>query len=335
MLEVFETIEDWLSTGKHFAIAKVIGTWGSSPRPVGSVLLVSEDMDMAGSVSGGCVENAVVKEAIKVLTTGVPKQLHYGISDDDAWEVGLMCGGTLDVLVEPFPESDLQKEIMTALRENTGGVLLSKLDVDTPKQQFIPADQINESQQLTINNFTISAWRERKSQIVETADGRWFLHVLPRKNKILIFGAAHIAVELVRLARMFDFEAIVIDPRKTFAERTQFTEAPDQMLIDWPAEVLPQFTLDHFTYAVLLTHDPKIDDQALDILLNSEIGYIGAIGSKRTNAKRETRLRAAGYDDAAIARIHAPIGLNIGSKGAKEIALSIMAEIVKVKNGKD
>jgi len=154
-------------------------------------------------------------------------------------------------------------------------------------------------------------------------------------SEILIFGAAHIAVELVRLARMFDFEAIVIDPRKTFAERTQFTDAPDQMLIDWPAEVLPQFTLDHFTYAVLLTHDPKIDDQALDILLNSEIGYIGAIGSKRTNAKREARLRTAGYDDAAIARSHAPIGLNIGAKGAKEIALSIMAEIVKVKNGKD
>lgn len=332
MLEVFDTLEDWLSNGKRFAIAKVIGTWGSSPRPVGSVLLISEDMEMAGSVSGGCVENAVVKEAIKVLETGAPRQLHYGISDDDAWEVGLMCGGTLDVLVEPFPNGNLQTEVITALRANTGGVLLSKLDTDTPEQKFVSADQIN-NQELAINDLTINAWRERKSQIVETADGRWFLHVLPRKNKILIFGAAHIAVELVRLARMFDFESIVIDPRQTFAERTQFTEAPDQLLIDWPAEVLPQFTLDHFTYAVLLTHDPKIDDQALDILLASDIGYIGAIGSKRTNAKRETRLRAAGYDDAAIARIHAPIGLNIGSKGAKEIALSIMAEIVQVKNG--
>lgn len=333
MLEVFETLEDWLATGKRFAIAKVIGTWGSSPRPVGSVLLVSENMELAGSVSGGCVENAVVKEAIKVLESGKPKQLHYGISDDDAWEVGLMCGGTLDVLVEPFPNGNLQTEIITALRANTGGVLLSKLDTDTPEQQFVSTDQINNAEGIPTGQSAIKAWRERKSRIIETTDGRWFLHVLPRKNKILIFGAAHIAVELVRLARMFDFESIVIDPRKTFAERTQFTEAPDQLLIDWPAEVLPQFTLDHFTYAVLLTHDPKIDDQALDILLHSEIAYIGAIGSKRTNAKRETRLRAAGYDDTAIARIHAPIGLNIGSKGAKEIALSIMAEMVKVKNG--
>lgn len=331
MLELLPTIEDWLSSNKRFAMATVIGTWGSSPRPVGSVLLVSETMEMAGSVSGGCVENAVVKEAIKVLETGQPKQLHFGISDDDAWEVGLMCGGTLDVLVEPFPTGDLQREIWTALRENKGGVILRQLNPVISNQTFISSQNLADEQS---NKSPISkrAWQERKSQVIETDNEKWFVQVLPRRSQLLIFGAAHIAVELVRLAQMFDFETIVIDPRKVFAEHTQFAEAPDQLIIDWPAEVLADYQLDQFAYAVLLTHDPKIDDQALHLLLKSEIGYIGAIGSRRTNEKREVRLREAGFTNQEIARIHAPIGLNIGSQGAKEIALSIMAEMIKVKN---
>lgn len=330
MNEVFAIIEDWLSKGKQMAVATVTGTWGSSPRPVGSVLLVGEDGDMAGSVSGGCVENSVVKAALNVLKTGVPKQLHYGISNDEAWEVGLMCGGKLDVFVEPFPAGETREQMLSALRENRGGVLLSRMDTESSVQQFFSPD--SDQWSTPDGQLAHQAWTERKSQILETEGATWFARVLPRKHRLLIIGAAHIAVELVQLAKLFDFEMIIIDPRQVFVEKTQFPEAPHQMIVDWPAEVLPDFELDAYTYAVLLTHDPKIDDQALHLLLNSNIGYIGALGSKRTHEKRVARLREAGVDEAKIARIHAPVGLNIGAKGAREIALSIIAEIVKFKN---
>lgn len=330
MNEVFSIIEDWLSKGKQMAVATVTGTWGSSPRPVGSVLLVSEDGDMAGSVSGGCVENSVVKAALNVLKSGVPKQLHYGISNDEAWEVGLMCGGKLDVFVEPFPAGETREQMLTALRENRGGVLLSRMDAESSVQQFFSSDPDQWS--MLNGQLAFKAWTERKSQIIETEGANWFARVLPRKHQLFIIGAAHIAVELVQLAKLFDFEAIVIDPRRVFVEKTQFPETPHQMIVSWPAEVLPDFELDAYTYAVLLTHDPKIDDQALQLLLKSNIGYIGALGSKRTHEKRVTRLREAGVDEAAIARIHAPVGLNIGAKGAREIALSIIAEMIRFKN---
>lgn len=330
MNEVFAIIEDWLSKGKQMAVATVTGTWGSSPRPVGSVLLVSENGDMAGSVSGGCVENSVVKEALKVLKTGIPRQLHYGISNDEAWEVGLMCGGKLEVFVEPFPTGQIREQMLTALRENRGGVLLSRMDAGLSVQQFFSPDL---AQWSTPNGqLAHQAWTERKSQILETEGTTWFARVLPKKQQLLIIGAAHIAVELVQLAKLFDFETIVIDPRRVFVEKTQFPEVPHQMIVSWPAEVLPDFELDAYTYAVLLTHDPKIDDQALHLLLKSNIGYIGALGSKRTHEKRVARLREAGVDEASIARIHAPIGLNIGAKGAREIALSIIAEMIQFKN---
>ncbi len=330
MYDVFPIIEDWLSKQKKFAVATVIGTWGSAPRPVGSVLLVSENGDMAGSVSGGCVENAVVKEALNVLEIGVPRQLHYGISNDDAWSVGLMCGGELDVLVEPFPNGEVQELLLHALRENRGGVLLSRLGTELVEQCFFLPDA--DPSLMPNGQLARKVWTERKSQVIETPEGTWFARVIPRKLQLLVIGSAHIAAELVRLAKIFDFQTIVIDPRQVFAEKTEFPDVPHQMIVDWPAEVLPDFKLDAYTYAVLLTHDPKIDDQALHLLLRSNIGYIGALGSKRTNEKRVERLREAGFDEATIARIHAPVGLSIGAKGAKEIALSIMAEIIQIKN---
>lgn len=328
MQDVLPAIAQWLSEGKKVAIATVIHTWGSSPRPVGSTLAVSEDGQMAGSVSGGCVEGAVLKEALEVLKTNQPKALHYGISNDDAWTVGLMCGGELDVFVQPFPKDEVQQQLLQALQNNEGGVLLSQINDEEPIQKFsvflIPPSTHSPPAQ--------KAYAERKSQIFELDGKKWFAHVFPKKSQLLIIGAAHIAVELVRLAKLFDFETIVIDPRQTFAAQTQFSEAPNQLIVDWPAEVLPHFLLDHFTYAVLLTHDPKIDDQALHLLLRSNVGYIGALGSRKTHEKRIARLQEAGFSEEAIARIHAPIGVNIRAQGAKEIALSILAELIKEKN---
>jgi len=336
MLELLPTLEKWLSEEQGIALAVVTRTWGSSPRPIGSVLAVSADGQMAGSVSGGCVEGAVLREALEVLKTGATKQLHYGISNDDAWSVGLMCGGELEVFVQPFPADEVKKQLLQALQKNEGGVLLSKMDTEEPDQHFLntyhPVATIAAPSPIPPTEEALRAFEQRKSQILETPNGKWFAHVFPKKSQLIIIGAAHIAVELVRLAKIFDFETIVIDPRQTFVEQTQFPEPPHQMLVEWPAEVLLNFQLDHYTYAVLLTHDPKIDDQALNIFLHSGIGYIGALGSRKTHDKRVARLREAGFSEEAIARIHAPVGVGIHAQGAKEIALSIIAELIKVKN---
>jgi xanthine dehydrogenase accessory factor len=155
--------------------------------------------------------------------------------------------------------------------------------------------------------------------------------VAPR-HKLLIFGAAHIASELVKLAKPFGFEVIVIDPREFFTENHLFTEAPDRLEVAWPAEVLNDIPLTPFTYAVILSHDPKIDDQALEILLKSQVAYIGALGSRKTHAKRLERLRIAGFDDVMLERIKSPVGVDIKAQSAQEIALSIVAELIQEKN---
>lgn len=331
MLEILPTIINWIDNKQPIAIATVTRTWGSAPRPVGSVFAVSADGQMAGSVSGGCVEGAVMKEALEVIKTQQPKQLHYGISNDDAWSVGLMCGGELDVFVQPFPSGEVQIQLLQLLQNNEGGVLLSKMNENEAAQlfNFSTFQPLSAS---TLQGFAEKVYSERKSQIIEIEGDHWFAHVFSKKSQLIIIGAAHIAVELVRLAKIFDFETIVIDPRQTFAEQTQFLELPHQMFVDWPAEVLPNFQLDASTYAVLLTHDPKIDDQALHLFLHSNVGYIGALGSRKTHEKRFARLREAGFSEEAIAKIHAPVGVDIRAQGAKEIALSIIAELIKIKN---
>ncbi len=322
MYELLPVLESWLPD--QLAMATVVGTWGSSPRPVGSVLLVRANGEMAGSVSGGCVENAVVKAALQILPTRTPRLLHFGISNDEAWAVGLSCGGKLDVLIAPFPTGSCAEQLLEALRTNTGGVILTRTDTtDAMQQLFLPASLCSE------HPIAATAWGAQKSQLVETSQGRWFIHIIPRKKRLLIVGAAHLAAELVRLAQWFDFETIVIDPRQVFMEKTYFSEAPSQLLRAWPAEVFDTLKPDPYTSAVLLSHDPKIDDQALHFLLRSEVGYIGALGSRRTHESRISRLREAGYIEAEIARIHAPIGLPIGAQGAREIALSIVAEIIQ------
>ena len=149
---------------------------------------------------------------------------------------------------------------------------------------------------------------------------------------MIIIGAAHITVDLVQLANMYGFETIVIDPRGIFSNKTQFTLPPDKIFEQYPSEVLGNYQLDAYTYAVVLSHDPKIDDNALHILLRSKVGYIGALGSRKTQAKRVARLQEAGFSEEEIGKIHSPVGVSINAKTPKEIALSIMAEVIQVKN---
>ena len=341
MKELLATINDWTSEKKPFAVATVIKTWGSSPRPVGSALLVSEDMEMAGSVSGGCVEGAVVKAALPLIAAGTGQQLDFGVTDEEAWGVGLSCGGKIQVYTEKFlafdkrpAEQAVWQRLQANLNNNEPCVLLTRLQAGESQHLLVMPDRTALGQQLPafLIEEGIRVYKERKNQIIENEGVKYFAQVFPRRSQLLIIGAAHITVDLVALGKMYGFETVVIDPRGIFSHKTQFTTEPDSIYDKYPAEVLPDYTLDAYTYAVVLSHDPKIDDNALHILLKSEVGYIGALGSRKTQAKRVARLEAAGFSEKEIAKIHSPVGISIKAKTPKEIAMSIMAEIILVQN---
>ncbi len=346
MIDLFDNIENFLKKGKRFAAATVIQTWGSAPRPIGSAMIVSEDLEMAGSVSGGCVEGALLRAVPEVLKTNKPKRLGFGVTDEEAWAVGLSCGGQIQVFIEPFfgnNDPQMWSILRGCLLENKGVVLLTKLNDEASEHILVlPNGETIEQGRggfepprplVSLTENALCAYKERKTQTIEMPDGStWFLQVFSPKAKLVIVGAAHITVDLVHLAQYFGFETIVIDPRGIFAEKTQFPTPPDHLYVDWPAEILPDLTLDAYTFAVLLTHDPKIDDQALHILLKSDVAYIGALGSRKTHEKRVKRLKESGFSDEVIGKIHAPIGVNIAAKSAREIALSIIAELIKIKN---
>jgi len=340
MLDIIEGLKNWTSEPKQIALATVTKTWGSAPRKVGSAMAISEDMEMLGSVSGGCIEGAVIQEAKEIMKSGTPRQLSFGVSDEDAWEVGLSCGGEIHVFVEPFltdgntQHEHIWKGIQQAIEGNTGAVWLSNMKTTTPQHLLVlpNGNAIGDNTDPALVEAAIMAFNQRKNQVITLGEMPWFAHVFPRKNQIIIIGATHITAHLVDLAHQFGFETIVIDPRGLFAQKTQFSVNPHQVYEQWPEEILHEFYFDAYTFAVTLTHDAKIDDQALQILLKSDVAYIGALGGKKTHKKRIQRLKDAGFEEETIARIHAPVGLNIGAQSAQEIALSILAEIIKVKN---
>ncbi|MEZ4776010.1 MAG: XdhC family protein [Bacteroidia bacterium] len=343
MIDIFSDIHHWVKQNKPFALATVIHTWGSAPRMRGSALAISQKQEMTGSISGGCVESTVAQKALEVLATGIPQKLEFGITNESAWAVGLTCGGELTVFVEPFPafsgdksEVSAWSALKEAVENNLGGTLLTCISGEATSHTFVHPDGQISGKPITGNLSlkALEAWKNRENQILNEGATEYFALTIPRKSQLIIIGAAHITADLVHLASQFGFETTVIDPRGFFAGNTQFATPPDQMLTQWPAEALQDFSLDAYTFAVILSHDPKIDDQALELLLRSEVAYIGALGSKRNHEKRKSRLLAAGFTEEQVNRVHGPVGLDIGAKLPKEIALSILAEIIAVKNGK-
>ena len=330
MQDIIEVIDNWLDASEEFVTATVVKTWGSGPRKVGSGMAIKSDGQIIGSVSGGCVEGDVVNKSQEVRQTGENKLLHYGVTDDEAWEVGLSCGGQLDILLERVDPTNTQtlKQLSQHVLNNKGCVQISELEGGSSPILFIPESSPNNA----IDTTALKAYQKRKSGTYEIEGKEYFVNVFPRKSRVLIIGAAHISAELVELASMHNFETIVIDPRGLFSEKMSFKVRPDQSHQKWPAEVLENIELNSDVYAVLLTHDPKIDDQALHILLRSEVNYIGALGSRKTHEKRIHRLKTAGFELQEIERIHAPIGISIKANNPKEIALSIVAELIETRN---
>lgn len=330
MIEQKDIFDKWQKTNQKIAIARVVRTWKSSPRPAGSALLVNERGEMMGSVSGGCVEKAVISKALKVIDSGKSELVKYGVADEDAWEVGLSCGGALSVYISPFFQDDDWDIIETCKNNNQGLVILTKLDEEG--QNLIIDPNIENSLSNKLNEDIRQFYIKNENGIIEDQGESYFCHVFPPLNQMILIGSAHITVEMIELAKKFGFETIVIDPRDTFANKTTYQVKPDRLIVKWPQEVLNEFILDHSTYAVILSHDPKIDDEALKILLKTNVRYIGALGSKKTHQKRVKRLLEYGFSHDDILKIHAPIGVPIRALLPKEIALSVMAEVINAKN---
>ncbi|MCB0667061.1 MAG: XdhC family protein [Saprospiraceae bacterium] len=333
MIDILQDMEKWRREGKEFALATVVKTWRSAPRGVGATMMIDSEGKMVGSVSGGCVEGQVVKEAQKILKEGGTALLNFGVSNDDAWSVGLSCGGAISVYVQPFfadldGGSELWQTFLNAIGKDAGFVLI----YSDGKVGYYSEEIYHGPFSDSVFDSAASALRAKECQTHVEGDSTFFYHVFPPRNKLIVIGAAHITRDLIQLAKQQDFSIAVIDPRGLFYDSLKDLVEEKSLFRQWPAEVLPQLTLDSSAYAVLLTHDPKIDDQALHILLKSKVEYIGALGSRKTQQRRVTRLDEAGFSRQEISRIHGPVGLDIGAQNAAEIALSIMSEIIKVKN---
>lgn len=320
--------------------AVVTGVWGSAPRGEGAVLLATPEGRMAGSVSGGCVENAVVEEIKAAIERGTAKALEYGVTHERAWEFGLSCGGTISLFVEPA----VRAELLAALRRKETSVVATIIGGPAPvgrslvvredgsrEVHGIPAELVDE-----IGRRAEAAIRTvaSRSETITGPQGevRVLIEVFPREPKLLVFGGVHVATELVRLAKPLGYRTIVADGRELFLTRERFPDA-DQLLVGWPDEVFAKVGIDSATCIVILTHDPKFDEPACDFALRSPAAYVGVIGSRTTQALRRERLARAGFSSDEIARLHGPIGLDLGGREPAEIALAILAEITAVRHG--
>jgi xanthine dehydrogenase accessory factor len=308
MREILGELNAWTEAGEDIALATVVETWGSSPRPLGSKMAVTRSGKMAGSVSNGCIEGAVFEEAQKILKSRAPRVAAFGVTDDVAFEVGLACGGHIEVFVQPLGPVHRR--------------LMKKLERDEPAT--LRTDLITGEAEL-VDGAPSGAELARR-------DGDLFVEPFRRPAHLIIIGAIHIAIPLHRLAKTMGYRVTVVDARAKFATKERFPEA-DELIVAWPDEAMARLTVDNSTYVVILTHDPKFDLPALRSVLTKDAGYIGAIGSRKTNQNRFDALRAEGFTEAQLARVHGPIGLDLGGRGAEETALGILAEITAVRFG--
>jgi len=291
---IWQTIRDWDGEGRQMALATVVKTWGSSPRPVGSHLVIDAEGHMEGSVSGGCVDGVVVTTAFEVIKSGKGELLKFEVATDQAWEVGLSCGGEVHIIVEPL--LDIQK---------TCAYLL---DGDPHEVRTIEAT-------------------------IKTVDDEVFIHEYKPLLKLIVVGAVHISQGLVKMAEALDIDVTLIDPRTAYASEERFPGT--RFITDWPDEALEEIGINSSTAIVTLSHDPKLDDPALEVAMKSDAFYIAALGSRKTQKERRARLKEKGFSEKEIARIHGPAGLDIGSLEPAEIALSILAELVSIRRSEN
>jgi len=343
MRDVLPSIDRWLARGEPIALATVIQTWGSAPRGVGAKMAMTAGGEIAGSVSGGCVEGAVFETGSEVLKTGRPQLLHFGVADDTAWEVGLACGGTIEVFVEKLDLAHYDT-LRTALIEEQPAATVTV--VRGPEEYLgrtltlFAGGEIFGALSNGPDSIATSAAREALASgeskrltltPPDAAPLEVFVEVLLPSPTLVIVGGVHIAIALASLAKTLGYRTILVDPRKAFGSEARFPHV-DHLIQTWPEEALAQVRLNRSTAVATLTHDPKLDDPALRVALHSPAFYVGALGSLRTQAQRRERLAEAGFTEAQLDRLHGPIGLSIGASTPEEIALAVMAQIVAVRN---
>ena len=312
-----EVALDWFRAGKGAALATVVETWGSAPRPVGAQLAISGQSEIMGSVSGGCVEGAVVVEALEAIEDGRCRILDFGVSDDEAFAVGLACGGRIRVMVEPVGKGQgIEPRLLEGLIAARAGrrAVAVATDTDAWRRELLGYED------------DPARFDADRSGFDEARPSR-FVAVHNPPLRLAVVGAGHIAQPLVVMAEAAGYDVTLIDPREAFASEARF---PGRRLAhDWPDKALAEHGLDTRTAVVTLTHDPKIDDPALLAAIRSPVFYVGALGSTRTHARRVDRLKAAGATEAQIARIDAPIGLAIGARSPAEIAIAVLAQMTE------
>jgi xanthine dehydrogenase accessory factor len=358
MKELLDTLAAWQAagtTGDAVGRAVVVRTFGSAPRPEGAVLLYATDGRIAGSVSGGCVEGAAAEEIDRARATGHARVIRYGISDEQAWDVGLACGGTIDVLVEPVAPAVVIEAARGSIGSGGhGSAVITPLPADSPPAEFgayppgagaPPAVElvVTDDGRLTgtlgtpeldlqLVEAARAALKRGLSRTVELGGRSLFIEVFPVRPRLVVVGGVEVARSLVRLAHELGFETVVVDGRAAFATKERFPEV-DRLVVGWPDEVADEIGLGPNDAVAVLSHDVKFDEPAIVEALRRGCRYVGAVGSRKTQADRHARLLEAGVSEAELARLRGPVGLDLGGRAPAETALAILAEIVAERYG--
>jgi xanthine dehydrogenase accessory factor len=334
MQDVLSELALWRERGDRIALATVIDVQRSAPRPPGAKMAVNSRGEIAGSVSGGCVEGAVAEIADGVLKGDPPQLLHFGIADSDAWDVGLPCGGEIDVWVQAYEPGRFEEiargggraaEVTVLEGAAPGAKLL--VEPDGVRAGSLGSPELDDEAARMADELLWAETSERR--------GSLFVDVVGPAPRLIVFGAVDIAASLCSVARVCGWRSYVVDPRARFATPSRFPDAVE-VIAAWPEKAVARLGgIDPATSIVVLTHDPKLDDAALLLALRSPARFIGAMGSRRAQAKRRERLVELGVSDEEMARISAPVGLDLGAIAREETALSIFAEIIAVRHGRD
>ena len=359
MRELLETLDTWRpdgpASGPQIGRAVVVRTFGSAPRPEGAVLLYADDGRIAGSVSGGCVEGAAAEEIERARAIGRERVIRYGISDEQAWDVGLACGGTIDVLVQPAVPAPVVDAARASLGAGGhGAAVVTPLPGDSPPADFgahepgegsapEPELLVHEDGRLdgtlgrpdldaVLVEGALDALRRGTSRTLEIGDRSYFVEAFPVRPRLVVVGAVEVARSLVRLAAELGYETVVVDGRASFATKERFPDV-DGLVVGWPDEVADEIELGPNDAVAVLSHDVKFDEPAIVEALRRGCRYVGAVGSRKTQADRRARLREAGVSDADLERLRGPVGLDLGGRAPAETALAIMAEVVAERYG--
>ena len=356
MRDLLETLAAWHAEGVDAGRAVVVRTFGSAPRPEGAVLIVSADGRLMGSVSGGCVEGAAAEEIDGARRTGNARVIRYGISDEEAWDVGLACGGTIDVLVQPGVPEALAAAAADSLGPSGRSLAVATaLPADAPPAAFGPhqpgsgappeppivveadgrlrdgstGDAATDAE---LGRAAATILEDGRSRTIEVAGRSYFVEAFPVRPRLVIVGAVEVARSLARYARELGYEIAVVDGRAAFATPARFPDA-DRIVVAWPDEAFAELAVGPNDVVAILSHDPKFDEPAIVEAIRRGCRYVGAVGSRKTQSDRRVRLAEAGLTADEIARLHGPIGLDLGGKDPAETALAIMAEIVAARRG--